>query len=379
MNKWMRWLILICIGLSACQPAPATPASKAGAEWLPVDPDQNAFARAQSAREFSFPADHGAHPEYQTEWWYFTGNLRDAGGAQFGYELTFFRRGLTPTSVKRESAWAAQNIYMAHFAITDGSGNRFFADQRFSRDGLDLAGAVADPLASIWLEDWSARQSAQDRWKMTASNGQMSLALDLVDKTGPVLQGDHGLSRKSAQNASYYYSLPRLESTGTISLNGTAYSVQGTSWMDHEFSTSALAADQIGWDWLALRLDDGSSLMLFQLRKADGSLDPFSSGTWIAADGSTTELRAADFQLQATSSWTSPHSGAKYPSGWKISIHSRQVELTVQPLIQDQELNLSFIYWEGAVRLSGTRNGQPIHGDGYVELTGYARSMQGEF
>lgn len=405
-NKVAYLLIVLLFGVGSCRPVPTpgaipvTPSGKAetyvmtptqtetdtpvisateGLAWLQSTSTGVQFEKADRIRDFSFPADHGAHPTFQTEWWYFTGNLQAEDGSRFGYELTFFRRGLSPVSMDRSSKWAAFNIYMAHFAITDVEGNQFHADQRFSRDGGQLAGASADPFARIWLEDWVARQTGSNVWELAAKNDQMSLSLQMSDLKGPVLQGDRGLSRKNEGSASYYYSLTRLESTGAIEIDGQKYTVQGDSWMDHEFSTSALAPDQVGWDWFALQLDDGSDLMLYTLRKEDGSLDPYSSASLIGQDAMVELLALSDFKVDTTGTWTSSHSQAQYPSGWKISIPSRQIELIVTPLIPDQELNLSFIYWEGAVQVKGTIAGQPVTGRGYVELTGYVQSMQGEF
>jgi predicted secreted hydrolase len=356
-----------------------TETSAVSSEWLSTIRDNTDFEKANQPRTFSFPADHGAHPTFQTEWWYFTGNLQAADGSRFGYELTFFRRGLSPQAIERSSTWASNEIFMAHFAVTDGKGGQFYAYQRFSRAGDALAGAIVDPLAKIWLEDWSAQQSDMTHWKLSASIEKAKIVLDLTDLTGAVLQGDQGLSRKSKDNASYYYSLPRIQSNGKITIAGKVYQVDGLSWMDHEFSTSALASDQIGWDWFSIQLDNQTEVMLYLLRKADGSIDSYSGGSYIDPDGKVTTLALSDFQVKPTGSWVSPHSQATYPLGWIFSIPSKGIELTISPLIPDQELNLSFVYWEGAVDIQGTMGGESVSGHGYVELTGYAASMQGQF
>ncbi len=373
-------LLAIILLASSCA-GPASPEEPAQVElaWMQPSGMTPTFTSADDIREFSFPADHGAHPEFQTEWWYFTGNLQDGAGNRYGYELTFFRRALDPDPKERESNWAASQVYMAHFAITDGNGRRFLADQRLSRDSISLAGATGAPLASIWLEDWSVRQVDAVSWNLNAANDRMGLNLQMIDRKGPVLQGENGLSRKSAGNASFYYSLTRLETSGEISLDGQRYSVSGESWMDHEFSTSTLASDQVGWDWFALQLDDGSEMMLFTLRKMDGSLDLYSTASLISRNGDTQVISSADFSLEVTDRWTSPHNSAVYPAGWTISVPSEEIELTVTPLIPDQELNLGFIYWEGAVEVRGSAYGKAVSGHGYVELTGYAQSMQGQF
>ncbi len=264
-SKFIYLAVFLLTMLNSCRPAPLSATSSTAEKstlvpstmvttatdesvWLQPTTTVAQFEKADQVRVFSFPTDHGAHSSYQTEWWYFTGSLLSEDGSRFGYELTFFRRGLTPTPNVRSSDWAAVNIYMAHFAITDVNHNQFFADQRFSREGDQLAGAIVNPYGHIWLEDWSAIQVNPDTWELNAVNEQMNLSLHMTDRKGVVLHGDQGLSRKSAENASYYYSLPRLDSNGTIQLKGKAYSVQGEAWMDHEFSTSALAPDQMGWD-----------------------------------------------------------------------------------------------------------------------------------
>jgi predicted secreted hydrolase len=259
-------------------------------------------------------------------------------------------------------------------------GSSHQAYERLSRGAAGLAGAEAAPF-QVWLEDWSVEEVEAGIYRLTAEQDGIGLDLRLVDRKGPVLQGDRGYSQKGPEpgNASYYYSLTRLESSGTIQVSGAEYAVEGLSWMDHEFSTSALSAGQVGWDWFSIQLDDGCELMLFELRRADGSIDPYSSGTFVAPDGSTTHLAEGDFTLTVERTWHSPHSGAEYPAGWAINMPALGLALRVEPYLADQELNVSYTYWEGAVGVSGERDGQPVAGTGYVELTGYAESMQGQF
>jgi predicted secreted hydrolase len=346
--------------------------------------DATGFARADGARPFSFPADFGPHTTYQTEWWYYTGNLETATGRSFGYQLTFFRRGLVPPDegVERASHWATEQIYMAHFALTDVAANRHFAFERFSRGAADLAGAEASPYG-VWLEDWTVEQVGDDPGvvNMRAAADGVGIALGLIDRKGPIPQGDQGYSQKGPDpgNASYYYSQPRLETSGSVTVEDALFEVNGWSWKDHEYSTSALVPDQVGWDWFALRLDDDSELMVYQIRKSDGTIDPFSSGTLVRADGSTQRLTSDDFMIEALDRWRSPHSGARYPAHWIVRVPGPGLVLEVEPLIADQEMDLSYAYWEGAVRIEGERAGRTITGAGYVELTGYARSMQEQF
>lgn len=354
------------------------------ARLLADDTVPTGFDRADGPREFSFPRDYGPHPGYQTEWWYYTGNLETADGRHFGYQLTFFRRALEPASdaAERPSAWATSQVYMGHLALTDVAGGDFIATERFGRGAAGLAGAQTDPYR-VWLEDWSAEQESQDVTRLHAAAEGIELDLHLREAKGPALQGDEGYSQKGPEpgDASYYYSLTHLETSGTITASGESFVVEGLSWMDHEFSTSALSAGQVGWNWFSLQLDDGGEVMLYQIRHADGSIDPLSAGSIIALDGAVTPLHAAagDYTIEVLDTWRSPHSGADYPARWRITIPVQGLTLTVEPWLADQELNVSYAYWEGAVRLSGEREGRSVSGNGYVELTGYAASMEGEF
>jgi len=340
------------------------------------------FARADHPRSFSFPTDYGPHPDFQTEWWYYTGNLISAEGQHFGYQLTFFRRGLLPQDqiVARDSAWGSSQIYMAHFALTNTQTEQHWAFERFSREGANLAGAEGDPLR-VWLENWSLEAIGPETYHLIAAAGDLSLDLELQNQKEPILHGQNGLSQKGAEvgNASYYFSQTQLLSEGQIEIGDQSFRVSGYSWMDHEFSTSALGAGQVGWDWFSIQLENGSELMLFQLRREDGQMDPFSSATFVEVDGSTSHFGSADFLLEPLAEWNSSHSGASYPIQWRIDIPEIELSLEIQALVEDQELNLSFIYWEGAVRISGLQNGKTISGMGYIEMTGYAQSMEGQF
>jgi predicted secreted hydrolase len=348
--------------------------------------DASGFERADGPRPLVFPQDHGPHDDFQTEWWYYTGNLTASTGERFGYQLTFFRKALLSSEQRatRSSDWAAEQVYMAHFALTDGTGGEHRSFEKLGRGAAGLAGAQAVPYR-VWLDDWSVEEAAEGSAgspaRLRASADDISLDLTLRDLKGAVLQGDAGYSRKGPEpgNASYYYSLPRIATAGTVTVGGRTFNVDGLSWMDHEFSTSALGKDQTGWDWFSLQLDDDSELMVFQLRRADGSTDSFSSGTLIAPDGATRTLGSNDFTLQPTGGWRSPRTGATYPSGWALTVPTADLRLTITPLLADQEMNVSYAYWEGAVKADGAVGGKPVSGNGYVELTGYAGSMQGQF
>jgi predicted secreted hydrolase len=348
---------------------------------VPAD-EVTGFARAEGPRPLEFPADHGPHPDYQTEWWYYTGNLKTEDERHFGYQLTFFRRALVPPAQRqdRPSNWATDQVYMGHFALIDVAGGRYQALERFARGAVGLAGAQAEPY-HVWLEDWSVGEVALDVVRLRAAQDDLVIDLLLTDDKGPILQGDGGYSQKGPEpgNASYYYSQTRLASSGTVQVVDEIYQVNGLSWMDHEFSTSALAPDQVGWDWFALQMDDGRELMVFQIRKVDGSVDPFSSGTLVKLDGSTRHLSRDDFEIRVGDTWRSPHSGATYPSQWTVRVPLADLTLDLEPYLADQELNVSYAYWEGAVQISGEHGGDPVRGSGYVEMTGYASSMQEPF
>jgi predicted secreted hydrolase len=347
-----------------------------------ADQDIQGFALADGSRPLQLPQDQGPHPGFQTEWWYYTGNLEAPDGRHFGYQLTFFRRALIPPQqvVQRPSDWATNQVYMAHFALTDVAANSYHAFERLARGAVGLAGAQSTPY-HVWLDDWQVSQGPTNMYQLQAAQEGLALELSLQDLKGFILQGEQGYSRKGPApgQASYYYSQTRLQTQGIVTSAGKQYTVSGFSWMDHEFSTSALARNQAGWDWFALQLDDQSELMVYQLRQADGSVDPFSSGSYIAPDSSVQPLAFQDFHIQVENYWTSPQTKAKYPSRWTIQVPGENLTLNIEPYIPDQELRVSFVYWEGAVKFSGTRNGKPVSGRGYVELTGYATSLGGQF
>jgi predicted secreted hydrolase len=357
----MRRLIVLLV-LASCRPA-APPQEAA----LPVDgvlsgDDTAGFARALAPRDFSFPADHGPHPEFRSEWWYLTGHLQ-AGSRRFGYQLTIFRQALAPQAVPRASAWASRQVYMGHLAITDVEGRRFVAFERMAREGLGLGGAEA---AAVWVDDW--RLTPSFPITLTARDGDTALALTLEPGRGPILQGDAGLSRKGPEpgNASYYYSFTRLPTRGRLTVGGQSFQVTGESWLDREWSTSALGPELAGWDWLALHLSDGRDLMVYRLRRKDGGAAPESRATLIDARGATQLYGPEAFRLTPRSHWTSPRSGARYPVAMDLELPGLRLE--VRPLLDDQELALSFRYWEGA----STASGGGLTGRGYLELTGYA-------
>ncbi|TNF50873.1 carotenoid 1,2-hydratase, partial [bacterium] len=324
--------------------------------------------------------DHGSHPEFKTEWWYFTGNVNEAGGRELGYQLTFFRTGIARQATVPENSWSVRDLYLAHLAVTDADGERFHWTERVSRAGPGLAGAEEDGL-EVWLRDWRAVWR-EEGIILTARWDGIELDLTLVPGKAPVLHGLEGLSRKGPETgqASHYVSMTDLHTVGTIKVPGREQArVTGISWFDHEFGSNQMAAYQQGWDWFGLHLSDGTQIMIYLIRRNDGSLEPASSGTLIATDGSGVHLSLDEFEVQTTGTWESPQSGARYPSGWNIRVPRTGLDVHVTPVIKEQELvteaTAGITYWEGAVRLEGRSAGKKITGGGYAELTGYAGSL----
>ncbi|MEJ2718704.1 MAG: lipocalin-like domain-containing protein [Deltaproteobacteria bacterium] len=336
------------------------------------------FRQAVPGRILTFPRDHGKHPDFQTEWWYFTGNLESKRGREWGFQLTFFRRGLAKKPARKSSAWGVTDLYPAHFALTDVRNRAFFHKELISRGGPGLAEAAPNRL-KVRVKDWSAEQRGKTIL-IKAHEGEYALDLKLVPMKPVVLHGLSGFSRKGDEKgqASYYYSLTRLKALGTLRFKGTIHRVTGLAWMDHEFGSSILTRNQAGWDWFSLQLDDGTDLMVFHLRRKDGTFEQ-TFGTLVAGDGRTSDLSGQRIRISPIGTWTSPHTKAVYPSGWRVEIPGRNIALKITPLVQDQELSsgasTGIIYWEGAVRAQGSRDGKEIKGKGYVELTGYARAI----
>lgn len=350
--------------------------------------DSSGFARAMEPLDWEFPRNFGPHYDYQTEWWYYTGNVVTADGRRFGYQFTVFRRGLSPEAPQVDSEWRTNQLYMAHFTVSDIGGGAFYHEERYSRGSAALAGAQSAPYR-VWLEDWQvmAQDPAADITVITAAmrDYPVSIEMTLDQLKPPALQGDDGLSAKSAEpgNASHYYTLSRLATTGTITIDGEQFAVTGASWKDHEFSTSALGPNALGWDWFGLHFDDNREMMIGQIRLIDGGRDPYFGGLLIEADGNTRYLPSDTFTIEATDTWLSPHTGAEYPSGWDIVVNvpasndrpAETLRFALIPQMRDQELHGGGIaYWEGSVRIEGD-----VTGFGYAELTGYADTMTGRF
>jgi predicted secreted hydrolase len=361
-------LLLLVFVLSACtSEEPATGPAVRVDQAMGAEPDPG-FARAFEPRAFQFPQDHGAHPDYATEWWYLTGNLHSDSGRRFGYQLTLFRIGLRPGEAAQDSAWRSNQIYMGHMAISDIAAARHYSAERFARAAAGLAGARTAPF-EVWLGPWSLRAD-NELFPLTVSaqHEDMSLSLQLQPGDKPmILQGERGLSRKSATpgNASYYYSYTRLPTRGELRIGDAVYRVEGDSWMDREWSSSALDKDQAGWDWFALQLNDGRELMFYQLRDKQGRAHAFSRGSLVEKDGSVHPLLPDGVKLTPLRYWQAPD-GARYPVSWRLQVAGQQLDLEVQALLDDQLMDHSVHYWEGAVEVSGSQSGQ-----GYLELSGY--------
>ncbi len=358
-------------------PEPQTPSLSVGRALGGEAEAQEGYARATEHRAFRFPEDHGPHPDYRNEWWYITGNLDAPQRRPFGFQLTLFRIALASELQMAEptpSAWRSRQVYMGHLALTDVEDERFFSEERFARGAAGLAGAQTSPLR-VWLEEWRIEAPGPSTFPLHLQAGGDGFRIDLQLERGKpvVLQGDRGLSQKSAEpgNASYYYSLTRMPAAGEITIGEERWPVRGQAWLDREWSTSALGPDQVGWDWFALQFADGRELMFYRLRLRDGATDPLSAGTLVGPEGDVTRLTADEVSIAELAHWESPRSGIRYPSRWRLRIPKAGLSLEVRPRIPDQELDHTVTYWEGAVQVDGTAAGRSIAGRGYVELTGY--------
>ena len=338
---------------------------------------EGVFRRALPGYRFAFPQDHASHPDFKTEWWYYSGHLQTEDGQRFGYQLTFFRVGVDPAlRGNSRSRWAVADLHLAHFAISDLTHRRFQYRERRSRGALDSAGALTKGF-KVWNGPWEASGDGKAQ-HLTAHAPGYAIDLTMIPTKPPAIHGSNGVIQKASGpgHASHYYSLTRMTTNGTLTFAGRPQTVTGSTWMDHEFGSNQLTASQVGWDWFAIQLTDGVDLMLYQLRLTDGRPDPHSSGSLIYPDGRIEHLPFSAFRLTPQEVWQSPKSGGRYPIRWRIQVPGRRLYLSVQVAFPDQELNTSgstqVTYWEGSVSASGTAGGRPIAGVGYLEMTGYA-------
>lgn len=348
------------------------------AKAQPTEPWQ----RAIGPWAWVFPRDHGAHPNFKTEWWYFTGNLQDEQKHRFGYQLTLFRQGIQFTPAQPTSRWAVRDLYFGHFTISDLAADKFHVAERVSRGSLGEAKAGTDKM-DVALGPWTIQQDgANEQYHLVATQPDMAIDFEEHPLKPLILEGVGGLSRKAdgVGEASYYYSYPRLTTSGRLRIGEKNYEVSGLSWFDHEFSTSSLGKDQVGWDWFCLQLENNEEIMLYAMRDKSGAMDPVSEGTWVKADGTSERLLPGSFSIAKKGTWQSPRSGAIYPAGWHILVPGHRADLTVTPAMADQELHLTQMgaldYWEGACSIEGSVDGAPTKGVGYTELTGYTGTLQ---
>lgn len=343
--------------------------------------NEEGYLRAEGPREFVFPEDHGPHIGFRTEWWYYTGNVFTEEGRQFGYQFTIFRSQLNPSGgVKEEGTdWSTDQLYLGHFAVSDVEAQNHVYAERYSRGAAGLAGAQADPFR-IWLEDWSTERIITDQAddknfpvRLKATSKEATIDLKVVPSKPLTLQGEEGYDAKGPEqgNASYYLSFTRMQTDGTITVGGESYTVSGSSWMDHEWSTSALGEEQEGWDWFSIQLSNGMDLMYYQLRNSDGSISTFTTGTLVGPDGEKTNIDPEDVDMEVLEYWDSPHSAGRYPSKWNINIPSVDLKLNLETLIPDQEMDVSVRYYEGTLSVSGSMDGESLGGQGFIEMTGY--------
>lgn len=341
------------------------------------------FQTALPGYSYQFPRDDFSHDDFRIEWWYYTGNLKNETGRQFGYQLTFFRVGLEGNKpIDNPSKWRIDHVYFAHMTVSDIQNKKFHFFERINRKGIKNAGAKSDKLM-IWNSDWSLTGDGKTQ-KLDALENGTGIELNLAPLKKRVFHGENGISAKGSGrgNASHYFSFTRMKTEGNVFIKGEKFKTTGTSWMDREFSSNQLNESLAGWDWFSLKLDNQTEIMLYRLRRKDGNIDPHSSGTFVAADQSYRHLTLDKFNISPQGSWTSEKTGAAYPAAWEIDLPESDIKLKVAPDFPDQELynlrSISGSYWEGSVSIKGKAGGKPVTGKGYVELVGYEKALKQE-
>jgi predicted secreted hydrolase len=338
------------------------------------------YRTALPGYRYAFPRDHFDHPDFQTEWWYYTGNVKARDGRRFGFELTFFRHG-TDRDATKTNAWDVRDVYLTHLALSDLDSGQFFHAERTNRVGPGIAG-ISETERRIWNGNWQIAWQGETQ-KLQAIDERFELHFAMQSAKPPVIHGMNGVSQKAVApgHASHYISLTRMITEGEIEMLGRRFQVTGTAWMDHEFFTHQLEPNQIGWDWMSIQFEDDTELMLFRIRRKDGSVDPYSSGTFVDANGAGTQLLQSDFTLQpAGASWTSSATHATYPIEWKVSVPKLNLDLHASTSLPSQELTaiskIAPSYWEGAIALTGHKKAVPVRAVGYLEMTGYDRPLE---
>jgi predicted secreted hydrolase len=351
-------LLLLALTLTGCDQQ-ATP--EQGFAGMGNQAEQ--FTPVTPGREFVFPEDHAPHPGFRIEWWYITANLKDGQGRDFGVQWTLFRNALRAGA--QGSGWNGGTIWMGHAAVT--SSTRHYAAERYARGGVEQAGVRLAPF-SAWIDDWSMSSdtTATDplaSLQLSAKGAQFGYQLQLTSSKPLVLQGQQGFSQKSEQGqASYYYSQPYLQASGELTIDGKRYQVSGPAWLDREWSSQPLTANQTGWDWFSVHLDSGDELMLYRMRQKQG--EPYLTGTWISANGDIQQLNANDISLQPLAN--TEVGGHKMPTRWTVKIPGKGLDITTVALNPKAWMDLQIPYWEGPITLSGSHKGV-----GYLEMTGY--------
>ena len=351
-------------------------------QFLAYNQNSKFFQKARRGVSLRFPQDHGAHPHFQNEWWYLTGNLQTLEGRKFSFQFTSFRTALSPRTPPVQSDWATNQQYMVHLGLTDIQADNFFSQEQFNRGALGLAGVTANPF-KIWLDHWTVTGRPSSQYpncmdmKIRVKNKKFSYNLNLACTKPLVLQGDRGFSKKSDQEnyASYYYSMTRLATRGTITIAGKSYSVSGMSWMDHEWSSGLLDKNSMGWSWASLQLDDLSEVMVFRIQNKSGPLPAYGQVAIIDPQGNKTSLSFKDISFRPLDFWISPQTQVSYPTSWEIKIPKNSLSLRLQATMDEQEhIGAFFPYWEGAVDVRGTKAGRPISGVGFLELVGHEKT-----
>ena len=328
------------------------------------------------------PRDLAAHPDAQTEWWYYTGHGTTDSGREFGFELVFFKRRTDLDNVSVVPLRLLGNpFYFAHFALTDVTKQTFrYSHLKSSNGPFDLPAAASESHYFLRLGEWSVRDAHGDHVVRAAIDPTLTFEASLRPSKPVVLNGEDGVSFKDAGEASRYFSYTRIEMEGDLTENGKTEHFTGSAWMDREFGTWAPTENQKGWDWFSIQLENQLDVMCYQLRNSAGEVSPYSSGTLVEPDGSSSPMSAADFSITPRSEWTSPRSDAVYPSGWRVIVEARGIDLEIVPVLKDQELDTRgstmIVYWEGACTVTGTAKGEPVRGRAYVELVGYDRSHE---
>lgn len=337
------------------------------------------FKDVDGSLRLEFPKNHGAHPDFKTEWWYFVGHLNSDKGQTFGFEMTFFRVGLAP-EIQSKSNWRHHSLYLTHAALTADDDKEFYYDERVSRGAFNEAGAEQNKL-HVYNGDWFALME-DNIIRMQSKTDDFAFNLELHPAKKLVLHGENGFSRKGPEHgeASYYFSFTRLQGGGTLSYKGQDLVItQATAWMDHEVTSQELPDGIQGWDWFAIQLDNNEEIMVYQLRQSDGNKSPFSKGSYVNNEGRAENLKHDQFEMRSIDSWQSKKTGITYPSGWYISIPHLDYEFKVIPTVKQQELmteeSTGVNYWEGRSRVEAAKSGRPVKGQAYVELTGYDKPL----